>query len=167
MAALGRAHAATMASRPLPAPAMTPDQAQLRDALAGVPRRARAALERLADPAAPSKAGEWTPRQVILHLVAVDAEVWQPRLAALVAEDFPRWPWVEPGTWDGPGAETLDGAIRAHEAVRATTVAMLDGLDGDGWARRGMHATFGELDVAALMRIALDHDEEHLAQIAG
>ncbi len=146
---------------------MTPEQRDLRDALAGAPERARAAVASLADPAASPGPGEWSPREVILHLVAVDEQVWQPRLEALLAEEFPRWPWVEPGTWDGPGAQTFDGAIRAYEAMRATTVAMLDGLDDTGWARRGLHATFGELDVAALMRIALDHDQEHLLQIAG
>ena len=146
---------------------MTPEQRGLRDALAGVPSRARAAVASLADPAASYAPGEWSPREVILHLVAVDDEVWQPRLAALLAEEFPRWPWVEPGTWDGPGAATLVGAIRAYETMRAATVATLDGLDRAAWERRGWHLTFGELDVAALMRIALDHDEEHLAQIAG
>ena len=144
---------------------MTPEQRELRDALASAPRRAQPVMGSLADPAAAQAPGEWSPHQVILHLVAVDEEVWQPRLAALVAEAFPRWPWVEPGTWDGPGAETVDGAISAFASTRAATVAALDGLDDAGWARRGLHATFGELDVAALMRIAVDHDEEHLAQI--
>ena len=148
---------------------MTPEQRALRDVLAAAPVRLRDAAAALPDPYRPLAPGdgEWSAREVTLHLAAVDEQVWQPRLAALVAVEFPHWPWVEPGTWDGPGAETLEGAIRAYSRLRAATVAALDALDDAGWARRGLHETFGELDVAAMMRIVLDHDQEHLAQITG
>lgn len=146
---------------------MTPERRALRDALAAAPARVRAAAGSLADPTAPPAPGEWSAREVALHLAAVDADVWQPRLAALASEAFPRWRWVQPGLWHGPGGDTLDGALRAFADLRAVTITSLDALDDAGWACRGFHATFGELDVAALMRIALEHDEEHLAQIGG
>ncbi len=146
---------------------MTPEQHALRDALASTPTRLASAAAVLVDPNVPAIHGEWSAREVTLHLAAVDAEVWQPRLDALIAEDFPRWPWVEPGLWSGPGDGTFDGAIAAFSRLREATIARIDGLDADGWARRGFHATFGELDVAALLRIELNHDEEHLAQILG
>ena len=145
----------------------TPDQRALRDALAEVPTRLSTAAAALADPTAPSILGEWSAREVTLHLAAVDEVVWQPRLDALIAEDFPHWPWVEPGLWSGPGEATFDGAFAAFSRLRAGTIARVDALDDEGWARRGLHATYGELDVAALLRIELDHDEEHLAQISG
>ncbi len=144
---------------------MTPEQRALRDALAGMPGRIRAAGAALGDPNAPAIPGEWSAREVTLHLAAVDEIVWQPRLDALVAEAFPHWPWVEPGLWSGPGDATFEGALAAFSRLRAATIARVDALDDAGWARRGIHATFGELDVAALLRIELDHDEEHLAQI--
>jgi len=147
--------------------AVTPEQRALRDALAATPARMLAAVSEIADPEVPVVPGEWSVREVTLHLAAVEAEVWQPRLAALEAEAFPHWPWVEPGQWTGPGVESFEGAIGVYAGLRAATVASLDALDDAGWARRGLHATFGELDVSALMRIALDHDEEHVAQIAG
>lgn len=146
---------------------MTPERRTLRDALAALPDRIAAAAALLADPSAPPAPGEWSAREVTLHLAAVEADVWQPRLAALQAESFPHWPWVEPGQWVGPGADSFDGALAVYAGLRAATVAHLDALDDAGWARRGLHATFGELDVAALIRIALDHDEEHLGQIRG
>ena len=144
---------------------MTPGQRDLRDALASVPARIAAAAASIDDPAAPAS-GEWSPREVTLHLAAVEAEVWQPRLEAFRTESYPHWPWVEPGQWAGPGGETFAGGLAAFDELRAATVARLDALDDAGWSRRGRHATFGELDVAGLMRVALDHDEEHLAQIA-
>jgi hypothetical protein len=111
--------------------------------------------------------GRWSAREVVLHLVAVEEVVWQARLDALAREALPRWQWTEPGLWTGPGGDTLDGALAAFAARRGATVARLDALDADSWARRGRHDTFGLLDVAALLRIALDHDEEHLRQIRG
>lgn len=145
---------------------MTPDQGRLRDALAAVPERVAATTAAASRPPDDAPApGEWSARQVVLHLAAVEEEVWQARLDALASEAFPHWPWVEPGFWSGPGGDTWDGALAAFAARRAATVARLDALDADGWRRTGRHATYGVLDVAALLRIALDHDEEHLAQI--
>ncbi len=154
---------------------MTPEQRELRDALAEVPARAASvapvristtarARSSVAPDGAPAP-GDWSAREVVLHLAAVDDGVWQPRLDALAAGDFPSWPWVEPGLWTGPGDTTFEGAVTLLEATRAATVARLDALDDAGWSRQGRHATYGVLDVAALMRIALRHDEEHLAQI--
>jgi len=145
---------------------VTPDQQRLRDELAAMPERVAAAA-RHPDPDASASVGEWSAREVVLHLAAVEVEVWQPRLDALAAETFPTWPWVEPGLWHGPGTASFDGALAVFGAFRAATIARLDALDVDGWSRRGHHATYGELDVAALLRIALAHDEEHLTQIQG
>ena len=43
-----------------------------------------------------------------------------------------------------------------------STVRSLRALDDASWARSGTHETFGELDAAGLMILAVDHDEEHL-----
>ena len=146
---------------------MTPAQRDLRDALAEMPSRVVAAAGLRDETAIADVPGEWTAREVVLHLVAVEIDVWQPRLRALETEDFPSWPWVEPGPWNGPEGASFAGAIDLYRRQRGITVARLDALDDTGWARRGRHATYGELDVAALMKIALDHDEEHLAQVRG
>ena len=145
---------------------MTPDQQRLRDALAAVPERVAVAARTSATPPDNAPApGEWSARENVLHLVAVEGEVWHPRLDALATETFPHWPWVEPGPWSGPGDGTFESALAVFAAARAGTIARLDALDPGGWAHQGRHDTFGVLDVAALLRIALDHDEDHLAQI--
>lgn len=146
---------------------VTPEQRSLRDALAELPARAAHAAGRHIDPGVSRTPGEWSAREVLLHLIAVEIDVWQPRLRALEAEAFPSWPWVEPGLWNGPEGVTFAGALDVYGRQRGVTVAALDSLDDAGWVRQGRHATFGVLDVAALMQIALDHDEEHLAQIRG
>jgi len=109
-------------------------------------------------------AGEWTAREIVSHLVAVERRVWQTRLDMLTAStDEPAWTWTEPGPTDDPEAATLDGALVLLAAERAATLARVTALDDGGWARTGVHATYGRLDVAGLLGVLLDHDDQHLA----
>ena len=132
----------------------------LLDELASIPAALTTAV-RAASPAPPAP-GEWTPSDIVRHLIAVEREVWHPRLAQLDAEDHPTWPWAEPDRWTGDPDATLDDLLATYAADRSSTMATLDALDDAGWARNGTHATFGVLDVAGLMDRAIDHDEEHL-----
>lgn len=130
------------------------------DRLRAVPD-ALATAARAASPEPPAP-GEWTPSDVVRHLIAVEQEVWQPRLAQLDAEAHPTWPWTEPDRWIGKPEAPLDELLSTYTDVRGTTMATLDALDDAGWARTGTHATYGVLDVAGLMVRAIDHDDEHL-----
>ncbi len=139
------------------------DPTAVRERLASLPDRLATAA-RAAPPDAPAP-GEWTPTEIVRHLIAVEELVWHVRLAQLEHEDHPHWRWVEPGQWLGrPGAD-LDEVLAAHQAVRASTLATLDALGPAGWARTGTHDTYGTLDVAGLMAVAADHDDEHLASL--
>lgn len=140
-----------------------PPAADVRDRLAAFPSTLAAAA-RAARPEPPAP-GEWTPSEIVRHLIAVEEQVWHVRLGQVATEDHPHWRWVEPGQWLGaPGAD-LDDVLATHARVRATTLAILDGLGPDGWTRTGTHDTFGVLDVAGLMTVAADHDDEHLAAV--
>jgi hypothetical protein len=116
-------------------------------------------------PQEPPAPGEWTPIEIVRHLIAVEEEVWHRRLGQLQTEEHPHWRWVEPGQWLGAPAAGLEEVLAAHARVRSATLALLDDLGPDGWARTGTHDTYGELDVAGLMMVAADHDEEHLASL--
>jgi len=132
--------------------------------LAAIPAR----LAETAHRAPPPPPGEWSPREVVCHLVAVEAEVWHARLDALwESASEPHWPWVEPRPWDGDGSETLDGALAAFATRRSATLDRLARLDDAGWRRTGVHATYGRIDVGRLIEIASDHDREHLDSLAG
>jgi DinB superfamily len=137
---------------------MTPEQRSLRDALAAVPDRLASAIP----VASPAPAGEWTPREVLLHLLAVEEQVWQVRLRQLATEAEPHWPWFEPGL-AAFEADSWEAVHKAFTGSRRETIAMLDVLDDAGWAKSGVHERFGRLDVAALLKRAIDHDEEHIA----
>ena len=98
---------------------MTPQQRAIRDQVAAVPARIAAAA-RAADPEPPSP-GEWPPTDIVRHLIAVEEEVWQPRLQQLIAEDGPRWKWTEPDRWLGQPESTLDDLLALYADQRAST----------------------------------------------
>ena len=121
---------------------------------------ARAAVGR------PVPDGEWTPEQVVRHLIAVEVEVRLAPPRDLAAGDEPRWSRTEPGPLPGFDDASLDDVLGCFGRLRASTVDVLGTLDAAGWARAGVHEVYGRLDVAGLLRIAVDHDEEHLAGLA-
>ncbi len=129
-------------------------------ALAGFPERLDVAARSVAD--RPTPDGEWTPEQVVRHLIAVEIGVHQARLRDLATVAEPRWGWAEPGPWAEEPELGFDGVLARFTAHRAATLATIDALDEVGWTRSGEHTTFGALDVAGLLRNAVDHDEEHL-----
>jgi hypothetical protein len=134
--------------------------------LAAIPRLLGAAARSAPAPAD----GEWSAREVVCHLIAVEADAWHVRLDSLWAADSgeePQWVWTEPGPWDGPGSETLETALLTFGTRRAATLERLTRLDDAGWRRTGMHPTFGRQDVQAVLQTALDHDREHLAALGG
>ena len=139
------------------------DRDALLAALAAFPDRlaadARAAATR------PTPPGEWTSEQVVRHLVAVEVDVHQSRLADLGAGDDPRWDWAEPGPWPDEPDLGLDGVLVRFASLRRATLDTVAALDEAGWARTGTHTQLGVFDVAALLDNARVHDEEHLAAL--
>ena len=140
------------------------NRAELIEAFASFPERLGGAARAVEDH--PSPPGAWGPAEVARHLLAVEREVWESRLARLAAEDDPQWSWTEPGLAAGFDGPPIDAILDAFASARAANVATVRAFDEAGWARFGTHATYGRLDVEDLLRVAIDHDEEHLAAIA-
>lgn len=140
------------------------DRAGLLETFAAFPERlglaTAAALGR------PVRVGEWGPAEVARHLLAVEDEVWRLRFARVMTEDDPHWSWTEPGQAAGFDDAPLPAIVAAFAAARAANVATVRALDEAGWARSGTHAIYGRLDVAGLLRVAIEHDADHLAGIA-
>ena len=145
------------------------NRAEIVEAFATFPLRLAATAREAAGK--PLAAGEWGPAEVIRHLIAVEDEVWTSRLARVAAEEHPRWTWTEPDLAPGFEDAPLDEITAAFAAARAITVTTVHALDEAGWGRSGTHGTYGLLDVEGLLRLAIDHDGEHLAglgrQVAG
>ena len=134
---------------------------------AGMLRRLRNAPERVANAARLAGAtqvepGSWTAQQMVLHLVAVEAAVFQGRLRDLAERTNPHWSWVEPGPAPAAPDETIGQSSDRFRAARAATLDTVGRLDPAGWERAGVHATVGRLDVTGLLALAADHDADHL-----
>jgi hypothetical protein len=142
---------------------VTLDQRDVRDRVAAIPDLLGVAAAG-ADPVSPAP-GEWSRTDIVRHLIAVEEEVWHTRLRQLVAEDDPHWAWTEPDRWQGAPGASLDELLAVHRAMKLMTAAMLDDLGDAGWAKTGVHATFGRLDAIGLMEKALEHDREHIASL--
>ena len=139
-------------------------RAEILARLSTVPDRLTAAARSAVDKQVP--AGEWGPTEVVRHLIAVEESVWLARLATLAAGEKPTWSWVEPAPWEGAPGASLDELLARFAGLRGETLAILNGFDDGGWSRTGIHATWGEVDVATLMTKALNHDDEHIAGFA-
>jgi len=136
---------------------------QLRDRIAAIPDRL-AAGARGSSGEAPAP-GEWTASDILRHLIIVDDEVWLPRLRQAQAEDGPYWPDLVRVQWQGEPDASQERLLERFSGLRGDLVALLDGLDDAGWARWGTHYKHGRLDVAGLLRVILEHDDEHVAAV--
>ncbi len=142
------------------------DVAALVPALREAAEWAGAMLHRLGDAAtAPGPDGGWTPVRIVVHLAAVDAEVWTPRFRQLAAHDHPSWPWTEPDLAGRPDPSP-DEASEAFCAARAKVVETVAAMDEAALRCTGVHARFGELDAVGLLGEVLRHDAGHLASLA-
>jgi hypothetical protein len=130
------------------------------EAFASFPERLREAA--LAATSRTMPQGEWNATEVVSHLIAVEDEVHVFRLRQVTEEDDPHWSWTEPGLATRFDSADLTAVLDAFAVARAATVRVYRALDADGWARYGTHATYGRLDVDGLLRLAADHDAEHL-----
>jgi hypothetical protein len=145
---------------------VTDEQAALVEVFAGFPARLAAAAKARVAEWRPFPAGEWGPTEIVRHLIAVEDEVHRARLAQIAKKDDPHWTWTEPGLAPGFDDASLLEVLTVFARRRAKNVATVRALDEAGWARYGTHETYGRLDVAGLLRLAADHDEEHAASLS-
>lgn len=144
------------------------EHADLIARLADVPLQVRAAIRNQGVQSASEKG--WSTAATVAHLWRVERQVWQARLEEMAQNDAPEWEYWDADQYDWEaefGATDTNVLLDAFEFLRNATCAYLRELDGEGWARRGMHRVYGELDVAALMQKAVEHDQEHLVTLEG
>lgn len=116
-------------------------------------------------------AGEWTPRQILMHLA--DSElVGSVRLRLLLAEDEPTFPVYAQEHWatglryaDADGAEVAQ-AVELFAQQRAANARLVRQASEDAWSRVGLHPQRGRMALLDVVRLYADHVDGHLAQIA-
>ncbi|MEN9933452.1 MAG: hypothetical protein RLZZ387_31 [Chloroflexota bacterium] len=106
----------------------------------------------------------WSIAELVAHL-AYTEERMLARLRRILAEDTPTVEYIEdPGGHDL--SAPLTGLLERFVARRAETVAFLQGLDQRDWGRPLIHPRIGSTRLREQVQAIVDHDSEHLAEIA-
>lgn len=112
--------------------------------------------------------GEWAVIEVVAHLADSDERA-AARVRRMLAEDDPTLPGYDQ---DELAREhryiemSPDEALERFERLRSEHVALLEGLDDDGWRRTGLHSEQGPMDVELYETHGAAEDVDHMAQIA-
>jgi hypothetical protein len=111
--------------------------------------------------------GEWSPRDILAHLRASD-DILGSRLIQILVRDQAPLPAFDERRWAevvGYGSREFESLLATFTARRAELAAMLDGLSPDDWQRAGLHEERGPRTILQLLRILVEHEAEHVAQI--
>lgn len=147
------------------------DRATLVARYAGGADAVRAALARLQSAQydrAPE--GEWTPRQILVHLG--DSElVGSVRLRMLLAEDGPTFPvyaqerWATGLRYADADEQAVAQAVDLFVQQRIANARLVRQASEADWARVGLHPQRGRMTLADVVRLYADHVDGHLEQI--
>ena len=149
---------------------MYSERDELLKALRSNPVTVRALLRDLDDAAIRARpaAGEWSIVEVVAHLADTEQRTLE-RVRRMLHEDRPTLAAFDQAALaidnryhEQDFAETL----ARWESLRAEHVALLDGLDADGWARPGVHEEQGAMTVQLYESHIAGEDADHMAQMA-
>lgn len=110
--------------------------------------------------------GKWSIRDVVLHMADTERVMAYRALRIARADPTPLASFDE-NAWTpmaGANARSMDSLLAELEATRRATVAMLEGLPPEAWARVGT-ASGKSVSVRALAWIIAGHERHHVAVI--
>lgn len=110
---------------------------------------------------------EWSPLEILGHVKALD-DIVTFRIAAILTKDTPLIPDFDVDGWAkiaGYRTAPLDQTLHSYQRHRSELVWQLRQLPDEAWDRHGKHESKGDLSLFDLVRIFLEHEEEHLAQL--
>jgi hypothetical protein len=148
----------------------TGDQAQeLMDRLAAVPERIARATAGRSDAVLQQATGAdpWSVAAVFAHVRAAD-DIFAYRVYAMLTRDNPPLPAYDERRWAevaGYAALPFLHSLAVFTGRRAELAAMLRPLAPPDWQRTGQHEQRGSLTVLDVVRVLVEHEEEHCAQI--
>jgi uncharacterized protein YfbU (UPF0304 family) len=111
----------------------------------------------------------WSPYDVIGHLIHGEKTDWIPRARIILAqgENLTFTPFDRFAQFENSRGKTLHDLLEEFEALRAENLMRLDALDvtPEKLKLKGMHPELGEVDLAQLFSAWVVHDLNHIRQI--
>lgn len=122
------------------------------------------AMTQLIEDDAQDRVGAWTLRDIAAHLATTERECFEPRIRAMAAGERPEFEYYSNDERDFVGV-SLPDALKEWTETRARLIDYVRGLSEEERSRVGVHTKFGELTVDGYLRVALDHDQDHLRSL--
>jgi FMN phosphatase YigB (HAD superfamily) len=107
---------------------------------------------------------EWSPLDVLGHLIETERQLYRPRLQRILAEDNPTLAAVSESLIR-PSEVTPRAALEAFAAERQVTLDLLGALSAEDWQRPAHHHRLGTTTLLAVADLIAQHDRQHLHQI--
>lgn len=136
-------------------------------ALASTPKDLALMIKGMADAAIWQRPApdQWAIINVINHLVYVERRYLK-RLRQVLETERPSLPVIMPDETKHHTQVTLSELIACFEETRGETVLFLKEVAPDCWQRTAVHETRGDVTFRFLVQFLVEHDINHLNQIA-
>jgi hypothetical protein len=106
----------------------------------------------------------WSFRHIAAHLEACQTECVLVRVRQIAAGAKPRFEFYDNDGWDFSDRD-LGRSLREWRESRARVFEFVRSLSPERLARTGSHRTFGEITVLDYLKVDLEHDREHIADL--
>lgn len=106
----------------------------------------------------------WSFREVAAHMEACQTECVLVRIRQIAAGAKPDFEFYDNDGWDFSDRDLRDSLDKWTDS-RARVFEFVRSLSPERLARTGNHRTFGEMTVADYLKVDLEHDDAHLADI--
>jgi hypothetical protein len=107
----------------------------------------------------------WSFREIAAHLEACQVECVLVRIRQIAANARPTFEFYDNDGWDFSDRD-LRASVRAFNEGRRSVIEFARSLSADRLSRTGQHRTFGQITLADYLRIDLEHDREHVKDLA-
>lgn len=108
---------------------------------------------------------EWSPRQVLGHLIDSEINIQRQRILTILNEDNPFL--VQPSPPATINDLTSNGLDLAYQwaDLRQETIQILVGLSAEDWQRPARHSIFGSTTLLEMTQFTAQHDRLHIKQL--
>jgi len=106
----------------------------------------------------------WSFRHIAAHLEACQTECVLVRVRQIAAGAKPKFEFYDNDGWDFSDRD-LRRSLGEWRDSRSRLIEFVRALSPERLSRTGSHRTFGEITVLDYLKVDLEHDREHLADL--